>query len=622
MRLLDPTSNRLDYGKLLMPPDGYETSFAIGTTYSLNLKTMLHIPLALFHSKYLSEATDIHNLRADMLDALGKMKGQVFVFVHANNIRVSTKYNMLYNFLDQSIVNIGMARADSNFHPKMWLIRYESKDDYRYRLIITSRNLAPSTDFDVAASFDSYPTDSETNQNESLIDFCGWLMRKARNRTVMRTIRKELKTIKFWAPQPFDENNVAFLPHTLKIRQKEMSCPLTDKYEWEESLVISPFVKEGALLDIANKTKGKSYLISRKEELDKIDRNVLERFTGGVFQFTDIDNVDDAVDDASAEQRQDFSVNLHAKMYIIKARLWMEHQANYHWYLGSTNCTDAAFGKNIEALVHLKASKRHEAEVSPKAIVENLLDNKQAIIEPYDYHNKRVDDRDEESAKYRLRELKWNLTNLNIQGQLIDLGNNRFRISARITGLDYQKRIREKFSDMSISMRLFSDEQDKWDIINDDSHVFSNSLSCQNISPFLIVTIDYGENNREVFLLKMAMEIPKDRVSRMMAEILDSKEKVMKYLMFLLDNNMDSDDLDIGTDSKTTVTGKAYDEQILDYSTPIMEKMLLSASRNKKAIIRMEETIEKLKGMKDIKGRPLLSKHFLSFWNTFKEFCK
>ena len=72
-------SNRLDYGLSLAPDDGWTTSWAIGTTYSLDLNVLLNIPLALFHGKYLSENSDVSNLRSDMLDALNKVKDRITV---------------------------------------------------------------------------------------------------------------------------------------------------------------------------------------------------------------------------------------------------------------------------------------------------------------------------------------------------------------------------------------------------------------------------------------------------------------------------------------------------------------------------------------------------------------
>ena len=47
-------NNRIDYGQSLMPDEGWTTSWAIGTTYSLDLEILMSVPLALFHGKYLS----------------------------------------------------------------------------------------------------------------------------------------------------------------------------------------------------------------------------------------------------------------------------------------------------------------------------------------------------------------------------------------------------------------------------------------------------------------------------------------------------------------------------------------------------------------------------------------
>ena len=99
-------NNRMDYGRALMPDDGWETSWAIGTTYSLDLEVLMSVPLSLFHAKYHSESTDENNLRADMLDSLDKVRNKMFIFVHENNITSHCGYSMLMGFLDQNIWNI------------------------------------------------------------------------------------------------------------------------------------------------------------------------------------------------------------------------------------------------------------------------------------------------------------------------------------------------------------------------------------------------------------------------------------------------------------------------------------------------------------------------------------
>ena len=43
--MLDVKHNRLDYGELLIPPTGFRLSRAIATTFSLDLNTLLSIPM-------------------------------------------------------------------------------------------------------------------------------------------------------------------------------------------------------------------------------------------------------------------------------------------------------------------------------------------------------------------------------------------------------------------------------------------------------------------------------------------------------------------------------------------------------------------------------------------------
>ena len=52
--MLNPNNDRLDYGQVLAPPDGYILDFAIGTTYSLDLDALVGACIALG----LSEETD------------------------------------------------------------------------------------------------------------------------------------------------------------------------------------------------------------------------------------------------------------------------------------------------------------------------------------------------------------------------------------------------------------------------------------------------------------------------------------------------------------------------------------------------------------------------------------
>jgi len=54
--MLRPSSDRLDYGDLLIPPPEYQADFALGTTYSLDLEALVGFPLALFLSEEMNES--------------------------------------------------------------------------------------------------------------------------------------------------------------------------------------------------------------------------------------------------------------------------------------------------------------------------------------------------------------------------------------------------------------------------------------------------------------------------------------------------------------------------------------------------------------------------------------
>jgi len=75
--MLDFKKNRLDYGTLLMPPEGYELTHAVATTYSLDLYTLLAIPVALFYSKVLDGSFGEN--RFDVLESIALQNCSIYL---------------------------------------------------------------------------------------------------------------------------------------------------------------------------------------------------------------------------------------------------------------------------------------------------------------------------------------------------------------------------------------------------------------------------------------------------------------------------------------------------------------------------------------------------------------
>ena len=107
-----------------------------------------------------------------------------------------------------------------------------------------------------------------------------------------------------------------------------------------------------------------------------------------------------------------------------------------------------------------------------------------------------------------------------------------------------------------------------------------------------------------------------------MSEILDNEEKIMRYLMFCIDNHIDKEQQMIGkislSNSATSYTRGEWSQ----YSLPIYEKLLLAASRKPEGLRDIKRFVERLKNEKNSTGKPLLSKDFLRMWNIFKEYAQ
>lgn len=95
--MLDLKKNRLDYGMLLMPPEGYELTHAVVTTYSLDLYTLLSVPVALFYSKVMDG--DFEGARFDVLESIQKTAGILNIYCQKGKIKVPRNFNWLFAYI-------------------------------------------------------------------------------------------------------------------------------------------------------------------------------------------------------------------------------------------------------------------------------------------------------------------------------------------------------------------------------------------------------------------------------------------------------------------------------------------------------------------------------------------
>ena len=136
------TDDRVLLREAIRPPEGYELDSAIITTYSLDLLSLLTVPL--YFTLFEVEGEDGASLSDPLalLQALRRHAAHITVFCQAGEIAVPIRQQQLFGYLESSIVEVRSPRPNGVFHPKVWALRYAAPDQpIVYRLACFSRNL-------------------------------------------------------------------------------------------------------------------------------------------------------------------------------------------------------------------------------------------------------------------------------------------------------------------------------------------------------------------------------------------------------------------------------------------------------------------------------------------------
>src|SRR5690554_5539437 len=112
----------------LRPPSGYRVDAAVGTTYSLDLMSMLLAPL----SFALNDGTSASDIEAAdpirLLEAVSRYADVTTVFCQAGGIHVPSTYRSVLTFIEDAVVEVAPPTDQGMFHPKVWALRFVSDD--------------------------------------------------------------------------------------------------------------------------------------------------------------------------------------------------------------------------------------------------------------------------------------------------------------------------------------------------------------------------------------------------------------------------------------------------------------------------------------------------------------
>ena len=210
---------RLVYLDQLRPPEGYRLDRAIATTFSLDLLSLLAAPI----SMVLSQSENGYDILRDPIavhEALRQTTNRLAVFCQQGHIAAPTQDTRLFSLLEHVVVEVRPPHRKGVFHPKTWVLRFESKyKPVLYRVMCLSRNLTFDRSWDTVLTLEGYVEDRQRGfaHNRPLVDFVQALPTLAVG-TVPSTIgenidrlAEELRRVRFEPPADF-EDITQFIP--------------------------------------------------------------------------------------------------------------------------------------------------------------------------------------------------------------------------------------------------------------------------------------------------------------------------------------------------------------------------------------------------------------------------
>lgn len=609
--MIDAKKNRLDYGRQLAPPEGYQLDHAITTTYSLDLEAILLIPVALFFSEEMD--IDPIEIRDDTLEALIDAAKKITIYHQKGKIKVPDHYSQLMAYWEKGLCPVHLEAHNRSFHPKTWIIRYIQEDGngVKYRIINTSRNLTFSRDWDLAVTTEGDVDSTNAGLNDELIDFISYLHKFKK---IPTSFFEELPKVAFETLEGFKE--ILFHPIGIenKTGQVYQNPLVTDELTKDFRLIMSPFLDAKTITQLT-KNCHKTVLFSSQDELNRVHPDVLE-LVDQVYMFSPF--IESAEKDGlfSEEGGESLYQSLHAKYYIV------QRDGRRSWFVGSANATSPAHERNVEFLIEFKGGN---FAYRPEEIVSELTNpntNDLRLFEPYEGEYQ-AETESNIHWKQTLRRLIHDLSAIRFSGDVFKNENDAYDLEITLP----KKTMNPLPEDVTIRVKPLPERNlESVSLTFEAGQVIDKFKGYQEeeLSPFLIIEIHRNGELEKKFIVDMAIDLDqfKNRLNRIFSKIISNKSKFLNYLSFLLSESTPSIISDLPVTQKQISASSYYNGIAFFEGTPVYEKLLVAASRDPKKLKKINKLIERIKGQTGENNEPVLSSDFEELWDIFKPFAK
>lgn len=492
--------------ELLRPPPGAELVRGIATTFTLDLTSALAAPLS-FASHRLGSGKDPEAI----MHAITMASDHLDIFCQAGQLNVPRSPSDLMAFLEKMVHPVRSPHAGGLFHPKIWLLEFSDGAETSFRLLCASRNLTSDRSWDVVVRLDGERGSRPLAANKPLRDLAlalpTWAIQSLPADRTAR-IRELADSVRYAAwERPDDVAEIIF--HALGARRRRSTLDFTGT----RHLVISPFATDDGLQHVAPYGSMSVQVVSRAEDLDRLDPQTLSRLTA-TYVIDDAAALEQADDIATA--RQDLLAGLHAKIYVI------ERGFATHLVLGSANATKAAFDGNIEFLVELVGKKSRlgiDTFIGPDAAFRQMLADYPAL-------GGNLASADDEADQV-------------LQEALRSLATLAFRSEARRSGELYTMHVTTSAppclgETITATVELLTRPGDTARLQASGDMTFPG-IEMVDVTPFLVVRVTdaRGESRATVVLAALTGD-PPGRHDELLARQIDTPEKFLRLLALML----------------------------------------------------------------------------------------
>ncbi len=585
------------------PPSGFRLDRAIGTTYSLDLISLLAAALSMVF--YQAEnREDVFENPIQGVEAVQRVKDKLVIFCQKARISVPAASSYLFSFLEDLVVEAEPKLGKGVFHPKIWVLRFENDEsEIIYRFICLSRNLTYDRSWDAIVTLEG-PLRQDRKmgfgQNRPLSNFLEYLPELASQQVnddqkkLIEKIGSEIRRVEFEPPRPF-EGKIKFMPSGIKGYRK------IDFDNNSRTLVMSPFISPKVLEKIGGKRN--NILISRGGSLDKIKedeiKNLKKRF--------EIYQVDEDIGDEE-EREEEILSGLHAKVYI------QEKGFDAEVAIGSSNATSPAFrGDNIEFMVGFVGKK---SKVGINKLMADERGSYREFLRPY---TEAGIVSEEERVQKELEML---------------LEETRDAITKGKPNLDLKEHSSEKLWDLiiffkenvsiseDVGVEVYPVSLEKGNArkvrgSEKEEKIVFPKLELDQITGFFAFKLSSKKKGQSVSIgFVLNLPLPKKLVGRdrkILSKLVSDQDKFYRFLLLLL---ADEEKFFFGKMvGKRRWGNKRQAEEI--ETLPLLEEMVRAFSRSPERLKRINALITELHSTEEKEG--IFPEGFLEFWAAFRE---